>query len=361
MQRRDFLKSAVLTSLLPTVASGAKRLTVLVIGGTGFVGPPLVRSLTDGGHRVTLFNRGKSNTQLFPELEKLKGDRTKDLSALEGRRFDVVIDNIAFFPRAVRMMTDVLSDSGFYLLVSTISVYRDLGKASVQEDSPVSTLADPTTEDVSGGSYGGLKALCEEEVLKRMPGKSAVVRPGLIVGPGDKTDRFTYWPARVAQGGKILCPGRPEWGVQFIDVRDLAAFMTHLCQTKTTGTFNAIGNPRPMGQLLATCAQAANTEPELVWMDLAAMKQHKVRAWSDMPVFIPPHQGKEVFVSNHKARSNSLSFRPLSETVADTLKFHRTRGQNYELKAGLSLQRENEILKALGHSASQDSKEKRPS
>lgn len=344
MRRRDFLKTSLMAPLLPLLAGAASPRSVLVVGGTGFIGPHLVKTLVESGHRVTLFNRGKTNTHLFPELEKLKGDCLKDVSALKGRRFDVVFNNIAFVPRAVRMMTEALPDSGFLVLVSTISVYRDLGQKSADEESPLATLEDPTVEEVGNGNYGALKALCEQEALTRMKGRCAVVRPGLIVGPGDKTDRFTYWPARVARGGRMLCPGEPQWGVQFVDVRDLADFMVHLSQKQITGVFNALNDPVPMGELLDVCERASGSKPERVWMDLEAMERYQVRPWVDMPAFIPPHQGLELTVANRRAEQSGYRSRDLADTVRATLEFHLSRGSDYILKAGLKPERETEIL-----------------
>lgn len=349
MRRRDFLKAAALAALAPFLGSrAAEPASVLVVGGTGFIGPHLVRALLAAGHQVTLFNRGKTNLELFPELEKLRGDRLKDLDALRGRRFDLVFDNIAFVPRAVRMMTEALPDTGFYLMVSTISVYRDFGRKSLNEDSALATTDLPQQEEVGNGNYGALKALCEQELGRRMEGRCGVVRPGLIVGPGDKTDRFTYWPARVARGGRVLCPGRSDWGVQFIDVRDLARFMVSLAEAGAVGTFNAVNDPLPMGRLLQSCRQVAGTEPDWVWMDLETMEKYEVRPWVDMPAFIPPYEGRQLVVDNARARARGFQQRSLEDTVRATLDFHRSRGADYQLKAGLKSEREREILRELG-------------
>ena len=186
------------------------------------------------------------------------------------------------------------------------------------------------------------------EALTRMEGRCAVVRPGLIVGPGDKTDRFTYWPARVARGGQMLCPGKPEWGVQFVDVRDLAGFMVQLSKQPTTGVFNAINDPVPMGELLDVCERLSGGQPERVWMDLELMEKHQVRPWVDMPAFIAPYQGQELSVANERAQECGFRARDLAETVRATLDFHRSRGPDYVLKAGLKPEREKEVLTQLG-------------
>ena len=211
------------------VEKASKSLKILVLGGTQLIGPPLVEYAMERGHTVTLFNRGKTNTHLFPELEKLKGDRNDNLTALEGRKWDVVIDNSASVPRWVRDSAGLLKDSAdLYLFTSSISVFAEFKKLGLNEDDPVAKLEDPTTEEITGETYGGMKALCEEEARKAFGDKAVVVRPGLIVGPLDPTDRFTYWPVRIEGGGEIMAPGNPTDAVQIIDARDLAHWFVHI-------------------------------------------------------------------------------------------------------------------------------------
>ena len=220
--------------------------TILMLGGTGFLGPQTVEAALRRGHKVTLFNRGKTRPGLFPDLEKLQGDREKDdLKALEGRKWDAVVDTSANVPRWVKKAAAVLGPNvGHYIYISSISVYADTSKPGIDESAPVATIDDPTTEKIDGRTYGALKALTEKAAETAMPGKVAVVRPGLIVGPEDPSDRFTYWPVRVARGGEVLAPGSPDDPIQLIDVRDLGEFLVRLIEGRTTGVFNALG-PRP--------------------------------------------------------------------------------------------------------------------
>lgn len=245
---------------------GRQPLSILMLGGTGFLGPQTVQAALKHGHKVTLFNRGKTRPGLFPELEKLRGDRDKDeLQALEGRKWDAVVDTSANVPRWVKKAATVLGPNiGHYVYISSISVYTDTSKPGMDETAAVATIADETTEKITAETYGALKALCEKAAEATMPRKVAVVRPGLIVGPEDPTDRFTYWPVRVAQGGEVLAPGSADDPVQLIDVRDLGAFLVRLIEDKATGVYNALGPEKPLtiGQTLEAlqggCPQRRN-------------------------------------------------------------------------------------------------------
>ncbi len=211
---------------------------------------------------MTLFNRGKTNPELFPDLEKLRGDRDGELGALVGRAWDAVIDTSGYVPRHVRLSAELLAPSvAHYLFISTISVYRDYSTIGMDETAPIATLADPTTEQVTGETYGALKALCEKAAEDAMPGRTTVIRPGLIVGPEDRTDRFTYWPVRVERGGEVLSPGTPADPIQFIDVRDLAEFIVVCLENKVLGTFNADApaGALSMGKLLETCREVSGS------------------------------------------------------------------------------------------------------
>ena len=202
---------------------------VLIMGGTGFLGRHLVEAALGEGHRVTLFNRGSSAPDLFPDVETIKGDRELDLSALSGRRWDAAIDTCGYVPRVVRASARLLADAvDHYTFVSSISVYPDAMEPGSDEDAPVQELLDPTVEEVTAKTYGGLKAICEQAAEEEMPGRVLNVRPGLISGPHDPTDRFTYWPRRISAGGEVLAPDSPERQVQFIDVRDLAAWIVRM-------------------------------------------------------------------------------------------------------------------------------------
>ncbi|MDC0711175.1 SDR family oxidoreductase [Stigmatella sp. ncwal1] len=325
---------------------------ILILGGTAFLGPALVERALSRGHTLTLFNRGKTRPGLFPQVEKLQGDRDGKLQALEGRKWDAVIDTSGYVPRVVKASAELLAPHvGHYLFVSSISVYEDTSKGGINEDSPLATVADETTEDVSQ-HYGALKALCEQAAERAMPGRVSNVRPGLIVGPDDPTDRFTYWPVRVAQGGEVLAPGDGEDPVQFIDVRDLAAFLVDLVENQDMGVFNATGpaDTLPIRKLLETCKAANGGNATFTWAATPFLEAQKVSPWSDMPVWIPRASAELGMsrVSNARAQARGLGFRPLEETVRDTLTWFRTLPpeRQAKLRSGLSSEREREVLAA---------------
>ncbi len=359
--RRDFLKTAgsaaALGCFLPLRNLGqdllgphsSKELKILIMGGTGFLGPAVVAALKARGHEITLFNRGRTRPNLFPELEKLRGDRNRDLSALKGRKWDGVIDNCGYHPSQIRKSTQALKTSSFYLFVSTVSVYEQGSKMDTHENSPLGTIENPEKARVTNDTYGPLKALCEKATTKAFPKNSVIVRPGLIVGPGDPTDRFTYWPARVARGSELLAPGNPQWGTQYIDVRDLAMWMVHLCEKRITGTYNAVGpkSPTPFGDLLESCKRVSKSDATFRWMSVPFMKTNKVTAWGDMPAYVNPPQGmtRPARYANSAAVGAGLVFRPLDETVAATLEFHKSRGEDYKIRTGIHVEKEKRILK----------------
>jgi 2'-hydroxyisoflavone reductase len=351
--RRDFLWKAASAGLMARgfPALGAPKKTLLILGGTRFLGPEIVEAAKASGWTITLFNRGKTNPGLFPDLEKLQGDRNGDLESLEGRAFDAVIDSSGYMPRQVRDSATLLGKSAKqYVFVSSISVYSDLSKAGVDETGPVAILADPTVETVTDGSYGGLKALCEKAAESAMPGRVTNVRPGLIVGPNDGTDRFTYWPVRVARGGEVLAPDKPEDPVQFIDVRDLAVWIVKTIDTKTTGVFNATSAPVRIGDVLDACKAANGGDARFTWVAAAFLAAQKVEEWSDLPVWTSP-AGSDAGagqVSNARAVAKGLAFRPLKATAKDTLDWWKTlpKERTAQLKAGLSSERETAVLAA---------------
>ncbi len=354
--RRTFLGTslaAAATAALPRPSRAVAPLKVLIIGGTGFLGPHTVRRLQERGHTVTLFNRGRTNPGLFPDVEKLRGDRKTDLTALQGRTWDVVIDPSAYIPADVTRSATLLAPNvGHYLLISTISVYAALDKPGLDESAPLATLKDPTVEQVTGQTYGGLKVLCERAAEQALPGKTTVIRPGLIVGPGDTTDRFTYWPVRVSKGGEVLAPNSPADFVQCIDVRDLAAFIVTCVENRTTGIYNADAPQASLtiGRLLDTCKEVSKSDATFIWLPKDFMAEHKVRPWSDMPVWLPAEgeTAGEGQVSVKAAIAKGLTHRPLAETVRDTLAYVDTwpAERKAKLKAGLSPEREKEVLAA---------------
>ncbi len=321
---------------------------ILIIGGTIFVGRHLVEVARRRGHEITLFNRGQHNADLYPDIEKLRGDRKTDLSALKDRRWDAVIDTCGYVPRVVRASAEALQDAvNLYVFISSVSVYQEFpGQTTLDETSPVGVLTDPTTEEVTGESYGPLKALCEQTVSEVFPGRDLNIRPGLIVGPNDPTDRFTYWPVRVARGGAVLAPGRPSEKLQFIDVRDLAEWTIRLIEENRTGVFNAAGPVPPIStsELLEICRTVSGSDAVFHWADKDFLAEQNVSPWQDMPVWIPDTND---IVNLEKAVRFGLQTRPVAETVADTLAWARTRPADHKMRAGLDPQREQEVLTEL--------------
>lgn len=329
-------------------------MNLLILGGTKFLGRYLVDSAIARGHAVTLFNRGKTNPGLFPELETILGDREHDLDKLAGRAWDAVIDVAGYLPRIVRLSASGLERAvGRYVFISSISVYPDsaLKKIGIDESDPVGKLEDETVEEITGETYGPLKALCEKTVLDLYGVRGLVVRPGLIVGPNDPTDRFTYWPVRVARGGEVLAPEKPEVPVQIVDVRDLSDFIIKLIEEQAPGIYNATGPDYELtfGAMLETCKRVSGSDASFRWASVEFLNQNKVEAWSDMPVWIPDNEENAGFsrINVSKAVNAGLTFRPLEETVRDTIDWANTRPPDHEWRAGLKPEREQELLKLL--------------
>lgn len=326
---------------------------ILILGGTVFLGRALVDAALARGHQITLFNRGQSNPGLYPEVERLVGDRKIDLSALAGRSWEAAIDTCGYLPRVVAASAAALAGSvEHYTFISTESVYASPLQPGSDESAPIGKLADETIEEITGETYGPLKALCEQAVEAALPGRALLVRPGLIVGPYDVSDRFTYWPYRVSLGGQVLAPGRPQRGVQFIDVRDLAEWIVRLVEMRQTGVFNADGKPGAvtMQALLQACHIASGGDAQFVWAGDEFLEQQNVGAWMEMPLWIPesdPDAAGFFTISVDKAIRSGLTHRPLLETVADTLAWARTRPADHTWRAGLSRQREAELLHLL--------------
>jgi 2'-hydroxyisoflavone reductase len=331
-----------------------KPLKVLILGGTGISGPHLVRELRDAGHQITLFNRGKRNPGLFEDIETLIGDRNEPLDALRGRDWDVVVDNSGYFPAQVARSTDLLKDHAqHYIYVSSISAYADLTPPGIDEDYRLAELKDPNATEITNENYGGLKAACEKIVERAFGERQAVIRPSYIVGPGDSSDRFTYWPVRVARGGEMLAPGTPSDPVQFIDVRDMADFMRRCVERQIKGRYNLCNPPGAvtMGQLLETSKRIARSNATFVWADEAFIQRHKLRESGEIPIWAPT-SGEEAgtaLVSSARAVAQGLRFRDLDTTVRDTLAWHEQRPaeQKAKLRAGLTAEREAELLKQL--------------
>lgn len=367
MNRRELLEAGVgvtlATALSPRALlaqSSAKPLRLLILGGTRFIGPHFVEAARARGHQVTLFNRGRTNPERAQNVEVLHGDRNGQLDALKGRQWDAVLDTSAFVPRIVRLSAELLAPSiSQYVFVSSISVYASFARPN-DESSPLGKIADETIEKVDGDTYGPLKALCEQAAERALPGRTTILRPGLIVGPDDNTDRFTYWPARVARGGEVMAPGTREDEIQVIDVRDLAAFTLLGIEQRIMGAFNLISPPDTftMGGLLDACVAAARSDARVTWVPAGFLAAHKVEGWSDMPVWVNA-VGEEAgfaLTSAERALTAGLKIRPLSDTVRDTLAWHLSRPaeQQAKLKAGITPEREQEVLAAWHASQPQD-------
>lgn len=416
LSRRDFARLSVLAGavvgvgmagfastalgrLADPAAKPSKQLSILILGGTGFSGPKMAEYAKSRGHKVTLFNRGKTEKRIgmIDDVEHLYGNRDPDknaeegdaaspkgLSQLEGKKFDAIIDTSGFYPRHVKASAELLKDSGYYLFISTVSVYKGNSKAA-DEDDELGTVEDTTTENMGAQMerYGPLKVLCEKEVQKAFGNRCSVVRPGFIVGPGDPTDRFTYWPVRASEGGDMLCPGDGTDPVQFIDNRDLAEWCVRLCENKTPGVFNAIGPDGTDGKkltvrgLVDACSAASiatgGKKPTQVWIPFDFLELQQVSVGGDLPIIIPNSGETAGFHlrSNARAVAAGLTYRPVEDTCRSTLEWwpkevarrERVGKQLVEdakkagkpapqlqdpnkLRVGLSREREAEVIKA---------------
>jgi 2'-hydroxyisoflavone reductase len=325
---------------------------LLMLGGTSFLGPHLVDAALERGHQVTTFTRGEHERELPAEVERLRGNRDGGLDVLRGRMWDAVIDTSGYVPRVVRASAELLRDAiGHYTFISTISVYKALPRPGMDETAPVGTLEDETVEEITEQTYGPLKALCEAAVEAALPGRALAIRPGLIVGPLDPTDRFTYWPHRVAQGSEVLAPGTPEHPVQFIDARDLAAWSLRMTERGATGTFNATGPAQPlsMGTLLEMCRDVSESDAQFIWVDEEFVLKSGLQPWTELPLWIPASHADSAgmnSVSMARALQAGLTFRPLAATVRDTLAWEAARPADYTWRAGLPREREAEVLAA---------------
>src|SRR3989442_2011586 len=365
--RRQFIKLSAATggavafgtrSTTLFAEKSVKPLRILILGGTGFTGPYQVCYALSRGHKVTTFNRGKTHPGELPkEVEQLIGDRNGKLDALKDRQWDAVIDNPTTLPAWVRDAAQVLKGNvERYVFISTISVYADTSKG-VGENAPLAKYegADPYKETLEAmkasgyKTYGPLKTLSEKEAEKWFPGKTLIIRPGLIVGPSDETDRFTYWPVRIDRGGEVLAPSKPSDPVQFIDARDLAEWTIRMAENRETGIYNATGPAKPLeiGQMLDEIKDTLHSNATFTWLPSDFLQQQKVEAWSDMPVWA----GDELGLARTKidrALARGLTFRPLAETSRDTLVWFKSLPQERQskLRAGLTPEREAEVLAA---------------
>lgn len=322
---------------------------LLVIGGTRFIGKHLVLEAVSRGHEVTLFNRGSKPAPAGVK-ESVVGDRDHDLEELAGGEWDAVVDTSAYVPRQVREAARFFEPRACsYLFVSTISVYEDTSVPLVDEKSRLIRLP-PGTDlgEADPANYGGLKALCEEELAAAYPPeRSLIVRPTIVVGPDDPTDRFTYWPARVARGGEVLAPSGPGQPLQWIDVRDLAAWMVAALESGLSGTFNAVSEEGrfDMGSLLAACTQVTSSGAEVVWVEDEFLLERGVRPFADLPFWLPAPESNLFRIDGSRALAHGLKVRPAHDTVRATLEWHAGRGAP-ELTRFLQPSRERELLGA---------------
>ena len=338
---------------------GVKPLSILLLGGTGFIGPHMVREALRRGHDITLFNRGKTNNALFNDLTTLIGDRNSQLESLEGKRWDVVIDNSGYVPRHVEESAGLLKDSAaYYLFISTVSVYESLAKP-LDESAPLATIEDETVEEVTGETYGPLKALCEKRALSTFgQDRVGIIRPTYICGPGDHTDRYTWWPARSAQGGRMLWPGSPSDATQIVDVRDLANFTIDMVEQHLTGAYNAVtpSGQFTMGDMLADCQAVAGGDMEPVWVSGEFLDEQKL---GDRRVPLPIWAGTREeaagfgYVSGERAVAAGLRNRPTRETARDTLAWWQQQSEERRasMRGGMDLDVEAAILAAWNKQA----------
>jgi 2'-hydroxyisoflavone reductase len=361
LKRRDALKilgGATLATLASPVFAKAKPQKVLILGGTGFIGPHFVEALSAGGHTLTLFNRGKRDPEARPGIEQLLGDRNGQIDALKGREWDAVIDNSAYTPKQVKLTAELLKGHvRQYLLISSVAAYADFAKAGIDENYKLAKLDDPTVEEVSGKTYGGLKALTEQALEEIYGEQATIIRPTYIAGPGDYTDRFTYWPLRVSKGGDMVAPGTPGDPFQFIDVRDLADFMRVCVEKHVTGKFNLCNPPRSvtMGSLLETSKRVSGADTRFVWANEEFLQAQGLIATdlfapSGFPLWTPPKSAYWAMplISPARAVKKGLKFRSLETTIRDTLAWQKTRAEaNQTLRTGMTAEQETEVLAKL--------------
>jgi len=333
-----------------------KGLKLLILGGTGFLGPAIVEAALARGHSIDLFHRGKSNPDMFPDLEHIIGDRDPNnepgLKALEGRKWDAVLDTSSYVPRITGASAELLKDAvDHYLLISTISVYPDLSIKNMDETAATGTMEDPTNEEVRR-HYGPLKALCEQKLEEVMPGRATVLRPGLIVGPLDQTDRFTYWPLRVRSGGEVLVPGEYNDPMQWIDARDLAEFAIHCVEEKTMGIFNCCGpeHKADMAELVYGCKAVSGGDAQFTWVNAEFCAEQGLGPWAQLPVWAPgagPYAGLNT-VDCSKGVAAGMRTRPLADTVRDTFDWWDSLpdARRATLRAGMSREVESKALEA---------------
>jgi len=323
---------------------------ILIIGGTRFLGRALTEAIVDQGHELTLFHRGQSNPDYRSEVPRILGDRETDIEKLAGHQWDVVIDTCGYFPRIVQISADYLKDKvNKYVFISSISAYKSTDEIGITEAAELDRMDDPTLEEITGESYGPLKVLCEEVVQEQYGENAIIIRPGLIIGPHDPTNRFTYWVNRMRGEGPVLAPGDGTFPVQVIDARDIADFILTLLDNDETGTFNVVGpdQPMPLNEVLSVIADAVNNHPDITWIENEWLLDHDVTPWMEMPLWIPNDEGAALMQVNiDHAKNKGMTFRPLSQTIKDLADWYDSiSGDNQEWGAGMSSDKEKELLK----------------
>lgn len=344
---------AAQTALSRVATSEAKVKTLLILGGTGFIGPHLTQEAMRRGWKVTHFNRGKRDPDGVPGVETIIGDRNGQLDGLRGRKWDAVIDNSGYVPKYVKMSSDLLAlNTGHCVFVSSISAYAGFAKPN-DESSPTGKLSDPNIEEVTAETYGPMKALCEQYVRDAFGARASIVRPGYIVGPLDPTDRFTYWPVRASRGGEMLAPGTPRDPIQVIDARDLTAWMLKLADSHATGNFNAVCPPGALtiGDIIAASQrESAQAGTIITWVSEDFLAENWKPEELDLPPWSPmkgDYAGASLTAMTRAAKTG-LKSRPLQQTVHDTMEWFRTlpADRQAKLKAGLDPKKETETLAA---------------
>ncbi len=324
---------------------------ILIIGGTGFSGYFAAETALAQGHTLTLFNRGRRDREAFPQAEHLTGDRTTDdIEQLRGRTFDAVIDMVGYLPKQVKRSVDLLKGSvGRYLLISSCSVYTEPYTPGRAEDGPIALHGDPEAEEVTGENYGPLKVLCEQAVQDGLGNRALIVRPGLIVGPRDPTNRFDYWVERVAAGGEVLAPSSPTYPVQFVDARDLGVWLVKALGANLSGVYNAICPPLNLGDLLESCRRVSGSDATFTYVGEAFLTAQGITPWSDLPLWLPSDQAGFMQVDGSKAAAAGLNYRAVDDTVRGTLNWVNANRAIFEQRrTALSRERE-EQLRAAWH------------
>ncbi len=321
---------------------------LLVIGGTRFVGRNFVEVARAAGYDCTLFNRGQSDPSAFPDIEQIRGDREKDLSALEGRSFDAVFDPSCYVPQVASMSAQLLAvGTPYYGFVSSLSVYSDGLTPNLDESAELATIPDPTIEDVDE-YYGALKVLCEREIQAVYANRALIIRAGFIVGPHDDVDRLAYWIRRIVRGGEVLAPASPDYPVQMIDARDIALWSLSMIGRGAGGVFNVTG-PQPaygLGEVLDTIKRVTRSDATFTWVPEEFLLEQRVGPWDGLPYWLGPEWRGTATLNVSKALAAGLTLRPLEETVRDTFDWDRTRPTDLQLRAGIPPEREEELLAA---------------